>query len=83
MDGLKDYDKVEGDILSLMDIDLYRECRENITNVNDWYWLATPNSTPSGYGSGGVRCVDSGGGVGYGWYDGGGGAVRPFFILQS
>lgn len=82
LDGLDDYGKVEGDILAIPTIDLYRECRKKITKLNDWWWLATPDSTPSGCGSGGVRCVRSGGGVGYDWCDGVG-AVRPFFILQS
>ena len=82
LDGLKDYGKVEGDLLSLMDIDLYRECRENITSADEAFWLATPNSTPSGCGSGNVRYVYSDGCVYYCWYDDVGG-VRPFFILQS
>lgn len=82
LDGLDDYGCVEGDILSLMNIDLYRECRKNIPNPDEWEWLATPNSTPSGCGSGGVRCVDSVGYVDCDWcyYVG---AVRPFFILKG
>lgn len=82
LDGLDDYGNVEGDILSLMNIDLHRECRKNISNPDDWEWLATPDSTPSGYGSGCVQCVCSGGGVFYRWYSNVG-AVRPFFILKA
>lgn len=63
LDGLDDYGCIEGDVLSLMNIDLYRECRKNIPNSDEWEWLATPDSTPSGYGSGGVRCVISIGSV--------------------
>ena len=82
LDGLDDYGVVDGDILAIPTIDLYRECRRNIPNLDTYWWLATPDSTPSGYGSSYVRCVYSGGRVGcYGYfYDG---AVRPFFILKS
>lgn len=82
LDGLDDYGTVTGDILAIPTIDLYRKYRKNISKLDSWYWLATPDSTPSGYGSGDVRCVDSGGDVGYGWC-GGVLAVRPFFILKS
>ena len=82
MDGLDDYGVVEGDTLAIPTIDLYRECRKNIPCNDKWWWLATPDSTPSGCGSGGVRCVDSCGGVGYVWY-GSCGAVRPRFVLKS
>ena len=82
LDGLDDYGKVEGDILAIPTIDLYREGRRKITNLNTLWWLATPDSTPTGYGSDGVRYVGSVGDVGYFWCDGSG-AVRPFFILKS
>ena len=82
MDGLDDYGKVDGDILAIPTIDLYRECRKNIPNNNTWWWLATPNSTPSGYGSGFVQYFSSSGGVCYGWCSDCG-AVRPFFILRN
>lgn len=82
LDGLDDYGIVEGDILSLMNIDLYRECRKNIPNSDEWEWLSTPNSTPSGYGSGFVLYVSSSGSVGYDWC-GDVGGVRPFFILKA
>lgn len=81
-DGLKDYGKCE-DMVSLLTYDLYRNNRKNIPNLDEWWWLATPDSTPSGCGSDYVRCVGSGGGVGCldcGWY---GSGVRPFFILKS
>lgn len=80
-DGLKDYGKCE-DMVSLLTYDLYRNNRENIKNFGELFWTCTPNSTPSGCGSGYVRCVGSGGGVGYGWC-GYSRAVRPFFILKS
>lgn len=80
-DGLKDYGKVT-DIVGIPDLNLYRECRENILAGDRWWWLSTPNSTPSGTGSSGVRYVGSDGSIGWdacGWYDG----VRPFFIIKS
>lgn len=55
LDGLDDYGTVEGDILAIPILDLYRECRKSIPNSNNWFWLATPDSTPSGYGSDNVR----------------------------
>lgn len=82
LDGLDDYGKVEGDIMAIPTIDLYRECRKSITKLDDWHWLATPDSTPSGYCSDDVQFVDSGGGVCCCWC-GFVKAVRPFFILKS
>lgn len=81
LDGLKDYGTVT-DVVGIPDIDLYRECRENVFIGDNWYWLSTPDSTPSGTGSSYVQFVNSGGGVDwreYGWGNG----VRPFFILKS
>lgn len=80
-DGLRDYGKVKDEV-AILTYDLYRNNRETIKPLNNWWWLATPNSTPLGYGSGSVQYVFSGGGVGYGWCDLVG-AVRPFFILKS
>ncbi len=81
-DGFDDYGIVDGDILALRTFDLNRECRKNIPNADNWEWLCTPHSTPSGYGSDGVEYVYSNGYVGYSWYDNVRG-VRPFFILKS
>ena len=82
LDGLDDYGKCEGDILAVPTIDIYRKFRKNISKLDSSYWLATPDSTPSGYGSDSVRYVDSGGDVDCGWC-GDAGAVRPFFVLKS
>ena len=83
LDGLKDYGVVEGDMLGVYTLDMFRECRENIPNVEIPCWTSTPDSTPSGSGQSCVRYFDSGGGVVYygaGWNVGG---VRPFCIIQS
>ena len=82
LDGLDDYGIVEGDLLAPLTLDLYRENRRNIPSINKWYWLATPYSTPSGYGSRCVGCVLCGGDACCGDY-GYSGGVRPFFILKS
>lgn len=84
LDGLADYGKTTNK-MSLMTIDDYRYgrshgiIRENMSTV--WF-LATPDSTPSGCSSVGVHCVSSDGDViysGYKWCRG----VRPFFALKS
>ena len=80
-DGLDDYGKIT-DKVSLLTYDMYRNNRKNIKLLDTPWWLATPDSTPSGYGSGCVRYVGSDGGVDYCRFDFGK-AVRPFFILKS
>ena len=81
LDGLKDYGKVT-DIIGIPDLNLYRECRENILVGDRWWWLSTPDSTPSGVGSSCVLCVFSRGSVDWSCPDRGG-SVRPFFTLKS
>ena len=82
LDGLDDYGTVEGDIIAIPNLDIYRKFRKKMSKLDSWYWLATPDSTSSGYGSDSVRCVFSRGGVGYRWC-GCVRGVRPFFIIQS
>lgn len=83
LDGLDDYG-MSKDKVSLFTINQYRKYRKVLGgNLNKPWWLATPDSTPSGNSSRYVLCVFSGGNVDYvgcDWDDGG---VRPFFILQS
>ena len=53
LDGLDDYGTV-GDKVELLTVDIYRKYTRIIENypVNDWWWLATPWSTPyRGYNS--------------------------------
>ena len=84
LDGLKNYGSLESKI-SLPTLDFYRENAEIFRNhpVEDWWWLATPESdkpvsnpywtlcvSPAGSIYGGVRYCDSGG-------------VRPFCIFKS
>ena len=82
LDGLDDYGTIRGDILAIPTLDLYRRFRKNIPNANDWWWVATPWSTPSGCSSDYVEYVYSDGYVYCGWYHNCKG-VRPFFIIQS
>ncbi len=82
LDGLDDYG-TSIDKVSLLTIDQYRKYRKVIgENKDTWWWLSTPDSTPSGYGSDDVRCVNSDGSVDFDWCDCSV-AVRPFFILKS
>lgn len=82
LDGLDDYG-TSNDKISLLNIDQYRKYRKILgENMDNWWWLLTPDSTPSGSGSRYVRYVDSFGSVGY-YHCGCGIGVRPFFIVQS
>lgn len=81
LDGYDDYG-VSVDKVSVMNIDRYRKYHKHIGDTSEYHYLSTPDSTPSGTGSSGVRYVGSGGDIGWrdcGW-DGG---VRPFFVLKS
>jgi len=80
-DGLRDYGTCI-DNVSLLTYDLYRNNRENIKDCGEMFWTNTPDSTPSGCGSGCVQFVSSVGGVGCDWCNGSR-AVRPFFILKA
>lgn len=82
-DGLDDYGKVT-DKVGLLTADMYRKYNRIIEKypVNDWWWLATPWSTPHRGYSSGVRCVDRVGSL-YSscCFDSFG--VRPFCIFSS
>lgn len=82
LDGENDYGVIKRKV-SLLTFDEYRRNKKAIKKyINKWFWLATPDSTPSGYGSGSVQCVSSGGGVRYFWCCSCG-AVRPFLVLKD
>lgn len=82
MDGLDDYGTCH-DKVGLLDIDQYRKYRKVLgKNMDSWWWLLTPDSTPSGWSARYVQCVVCGGDVDY--YDCGySRSVRPFCILKS
>lgn len=82
LDGLDDYG-TSNDKVSLLAIDQYRKYRKILgENLDNLWWLLTPNSTLSGDSARYVQCVRFDGYVRYFGcdYDGG---VRPFFIVQS
>lgn len=86
MDGLDDYGKCQ-DKVSILTADEYRRYRKTLEKANgaavgDWWWLCTPDSTPSGDGSRYVRLVVSSGALGSNAANNSN-AVRPFFILDS
>lgn len=82
LDGLDDYDKVT-DKVGLLTVDMYRKYNHIIEeySVDNWWWLATPWSTPHrGYSSSVCR-VNRDGAVNNShclYYDG----VRPFCIFS-
>lgn len=82
LDGLDDYG-VSTDKVSFLTIDQYRKYRKALNgNLENCWWLITPDSTASGNSTSYVQFVDSGGGVGCD-HCGCGVGVRPFFIVQS
>lgn len=82
LDGEDDYGKIKRKV-SLLTLDEYRVNKKAIKEyIKESFFLATPNSTPSGYGSNGVQVVYSDGYVYFDWY-GGDGSVRPRFVLKS
>lgn len=81
LDGYDDYG-ISVDKVSAMNIDRYRKYHKYIGDTGESYYLSTPDSTPSGIGSSGVRYVDSSGNVSW-CCPGDERSVRPFFILKS
>lgn len=82
-DGLDDYGSVK-DKIGLLTDSMYRKYNRIIENypVDDWWWLATPYSTPHRGYSSLVRCVYRSGALFnvHCYYDFG---VRPFCIFSS
>lgn len=82
LDGEDDYGTIKRKV-NIPTFDEYRNHKKVIKKyLGKAFWLSTPNSTPSGCCSVGVRYVDSGGDVCCGWCDGCYG-VRPLFVLKS
>ena len=81
LDGWDDYGSCD-DMVAMVTAMDYMKYHKYIGDCDRTYWMATPNSTPTGIGNGCVQVVDS---CGYAYccgcdWDLG---VRPFFILQS
>ena len=82
LDGENDYGVIKRKV-SIPTLDMYRYNKKAIKkHINKWFWLCTPDSTPSGFSSDCVQFVSSGGGVRCGWCDCSG-AVRPFLVLKD
>ena len=82
LDGEDDYEKITRKV-SIPTLDEYRGHKKAIKKyLGKCFWLATPDSTPSGCGSGYVHYVLSNGRVGYRWYSSVE-CVRPRFVLKS
>lgn len=82
-DGLDDYGAVK-DKVGLLTADLYRKYNRIIEKypVDDWWWLATPWSTPHRGWLFAVRVVSDGGTLSYDYCNYVCG-VRPFCIFSS
>ena len=82
LDGEDDYGIIKRKV-SIPTLDCYRMNKKVIKkHIKKMFWLSTPDSIPSGYGSGYVSCVGFRGNVIYSWY-GYVEVVRPFAILKS
>ncbi len=84
LDGLKTYGEMTSKI-SLPTVDFYRENVEIFDKhkLDEWWWLATPDSAEPHYKNcPWITCVSPRGGLNYGYYYGGDG-VRPFLRFKS
>ena len=84
LDGLKPYGVMKSRI-SLPTFDFYRA---NVAvfdqhKLDNWWWLATPDTANPHYNPVWVKCVSPSGSIGRGIYYGDGYGVRPFLILKS
>lgn len=82
-DGLKDYGETTQKIF-LLTCDMYRKYRSVISNLDNWWWLATAYSTESNGYAYYARAVRSDGSLSsyrYAYY--GYNGVRPAFYLKS
>ena len=81
LDGQTEYGHCE-DKISLLTVDEYRKYRKLLPNMNEWWWLITPWSTPAnGYNST-LTVVSPSGFIGGYDYDISNG-VRPVCIFSS
>lgn len=80
-DGLKDYGE-SVDTVSLMTCDLYRQHRDIIEPIPEWWWLKTPYSALAAY-SYYVRYIDADGTLNDSSACDGRGGVRPVCCLSS
>ena len=82
-DGLKPYETMESKV-SLPTLDFYRANVKIFDQhkVNNWWWLATPESAQPHSSDSWILCVSPSGRIYYDGYNNGCG-VRPFFKFKS
>ena len=81
MDGQTEYGHCK-DKISFLTVDEYRKYRKLLPNMDKWWWLLTPWSTPVNDFSTTITVVSPSGYVGYGLYCSVNG-VRPVCIFSS
>lgn len=81
LDGQKEYGHCE-DKVSLLTVDEYRKYRKHLPNMDEWWWLITPWSTPCNDYSRTLAVVSSSGFVDFNFY-GDFSGVRPACIFSS
>lgn len=81
MDGQTEYGHCK-DKISFLTVDEYRKYRKLLPNMDKWWWLLTPWSTPVNDFSTTITVVSPSGGVSYYGYNYGNG-VRPVCIFSS
>lgn len=84
LDGLEPYGEMYSRI-SLPTFDFYRDNVQIFDKhkINDWWWLATPESAPLHSNGWWIVCVSPSGGIGGDGDCYGGCGVRPFCIFNS
>ena len=84
-DGLKDYGVLTDRRASLLTADMYRKYVYTLDKFNpeQWWWLATPDSTETHQNDRWTLCVAPSGYFHYGFYGYDCGGVRPFLIFKS
>lgn len=81
MDGQTEYGTCE-DYVSILTVDEYRKYRKYLPNMEKWWWLITPHTTPCNNNRSWVQVVCPSGGInGNGYY--GSYGVRPICIFSS
>jgi len=83
LDGLKTY----GDMTSKISLPTFDIYRENVKifdehKLDDWFWLATPDTTPEHYNASWALCVSPHGLIGSNNHNNDYG-VRPFLLFAS
>lgn len=82
LDGQTEYGTCK-DLVSLLTVDEYREYRQFIPNTSDWWWLASPWSTPCNNDETCVAVVSPSGDFSSNVYYGNCYGVRPVCIFSS